>query len=198
MCGPAWGGYWSKNIEEQGGGRWYYWDGYAIACCDNSEDILGTSETAFAKGGYVFASDIKANPEGLPSLQLSKNRWGWAINITGQGTFTYDIWAGAGQNKTSKGIKTGTAEVTWDGENVTVTCSMINPYSITEAHIYAGDFKPSTIAPGQFGWINYFNPPASSFSEPAIFRVTDTDSDGLLMTNLTSFRKPSQKQFLKV
>jgi hypothetical protein len=96
----AWS-YWSKNNEEQGG-RWYYWDGYTIACCENSEDLSVTSETAFAKGGYVFASDIKANPEGLPSLLLSKNRWGWAINITGQGSFTYDIWAAAGQNKILK------------------------------------------------------------------------------------------------
>ena len=145
---------------------------YQGVCC-----APGTTETAFAKGGYVWVTDSKANPEGLPSLMLAKDRWGWAINIpTGDATYTYDVWAGAGLNYTSKGKKVGTATVTVVGSAVTVKYEMAAGYSMTELHIYANDKKPTTIAPGQFGYTKTFSPNATTHE--ATFNLTDTNGDG--------------------
>jgi hypothetical protein len=35
---------------------------------------------AFAYGTHVFTTEIKSNPDNLPSLNITKNRWGWANN----------------------------------------------------------------------------------------------------------------------
>lgn len=41
---------------------------------------MGPDETgsAFAYGTHVFASNPKANPDGLIPLNITNNRWGWA------------------------------------------------------------------------------------------------------------------------
>ncbi|MGZ8200126.1 MAG: hypothetical protein ACXWUC_05015 [Methylosarcina sp.] len=144
-------------------------------CCDQPPQI-GECETAFAKGGYVFTTDSKSNPEGLSSLNLTKNRWGWAINVNGNGTTTYQIWKGAGLNDTSKGELVGTLTVTVVNQNVTVTYNLSDDV-MNELHIYAGDFKPTTIAPGQYGFTKNFDPPVASFTKT--FSVTDTNGDGI-------------------
>jgi len=46
-----------------------------------------------------------------------------------------------------------------------------------ELRIYASDFKPTTIALGQYGYIQYFDPKVSSHT--ATFTVSDTDGDGI-------------------
>jgi hypothetical protein len=144
-------------------------------CCDQPPQI-GECETAFAKGGYVFTTDSKSNPENLPSLQLTKNRWGWAINVKNDGTIIYDIWKGAGLNDTSKGELVGTLTVEKSGSLVKVTYNLSGDL-MNELHIYAGDFKPATIAPGQYGFTKNFDPPVASFTKS--FTITDTDGDGI-------------------
>jgi hypothetical protein len=54
-------------------------------------------------------------------------------------------------NTTSKGRLVGTLTVLWNGTTVTVTYTMSSGFTLTETHVYAGDFKPTTIAPGQYG-----------------------------------------------
>lgn len=141
----AWGG------DTPGtGSRWFFYGIYTV-CCDPEEPVVCLNETAFAKGGYVWTTDKRSNPEKLPTLSLTKNRWGWAINLTGMGLTTYDIYAGAGLNKTSNGIKVGTLTVDWNGTTADVTYTMLAGYLLEEVHIYAGDNPPTTTAPGQFG-----------------------------------------------
>lgn len=138
------------------GNRWWFYGSYVI-CCDpvDPPSLACFSETAFAKQalpyGWIFTTDKKSNPENLPSLRLSKNRWGWAINPT-LGISTYDIWAGAGLNRTSNGTKVGTLTVNWNGTTATVTANMFTGYYLQEVHIYASDNQPATIAPGQYGY----------------------------------------------
>lgn len=161
-----------------GSNRWSYFGTYRVACC--TEPPPGDMQklgTGFAKGGYVFTTDSKSNPERLPSLRLTKNRWGWAINVSTMGSTTYDIWVGAGLNNTSKGQKVGTVTVTYAAGEVTVTYNIANGYAIEEAHVYVGDFKPTTIAPGQYGHTAYFNPFAGTYTYTT--NVTDTNSDGV-------------------
>ena len=162
--------------------RWYFYSTYTTQCCttpppDNGNVKLGT---AFAKGGYVFTTDPKSNPEKLPSLKLTTNRWGWANNLLIPGSITKDLWVGAGLNNTSKGIKVGSATITWDGANATVTYNLNSPYTLEEVHTYAGDFKPTTLAPGQYGNIAYLDPhvPASNTYTFSNIPVSDTNGDG--------------------
>jgi len=101
---------WAGNCDGTGGvgisdpGRWYYSLRYTPGCCTTPPPSSNCyTQTAFGKGGYVFTSDKKSNPENLPSLKLTQNRWGWAINIAPADlntTKTYSIYAGAGLNTT--------------------------------------------------------------------------------------------------
>ncbi len=133
------------------GPRWWFYGIYKI-CCDTGEPPVCLKKTAFAKGGWVWTTDRKSNPESLPSLNLIKNRWGWAINLIAPGTTYYDIWAGAGLNNTSKGVKVGTLTIDWNGAAAIVTYDMLPGYYLEEVHIYADDASPYTTAPGQFGY----------------------------------------------
>jgi hypothetical protein len=163
--------------EWTGTTRWGWYGTYVIDC-ENGDPTPGlTPETAFAKGGWVFASSANANPEGLPSLALTRNRWGWAINIGADGMYQYDIYAAAGLNNTANGVKVGTLEVTMTGGVATVAYTLLPGFLLSEAHVYAGDSRPDTIAPGQYGYIQYFDPMAGSST--ASFDVADLDGDGI-------------------
>jgi hypothetical protein len=155
----AWGG------DQPGTGpRWYFFGKYSV-CCDAGPPPVLTCTTAFAKGNYVFTTDSKSNPERLPSLGLTRNRWGWAINLLQAGTFTYDIWAGAGLNYTSNGRKVGTLTVMWDASGgLIATYNMLPGCGLREVHLYAGDGKPTTLAPGQYGYLDGFESLQSSYS----------------------------------
>jgi hypothetical protein len=160
------------------GPRWYYYADYTVACCETPppppSERLGT---AFAKGGYVFTTDKRANPELLPSLSLIKNRWGWAINLATTGTTDYPLWVGAGLNYTSKGLLVGSVSVNYTGSQVIITYTVDQDYSMEEIHIYANDLKPTTVAPGQYGNTFYFDPFVNTFTKT--IGVSDTNSDGI-------------------
>ena len=65
--------------------------------------------------------------------------------------FVADLWAGAGQNDTTKGTKVGTVTVTNDGENIYVTYEITESECyLTEVHAYVGKNPLTTAAPGQF------------------------------------------------
>lgn len=169
----AWGG------DTQGPGKaWWFYTDFVPACCEvtppNPSEELGT---AFAKGNYVFTISKKANPENLPSLNLSKNRWGWAVNLRETGSFNYELWVGAGLNDVSKGILVGNVSIDYDGSQATITYSLFSGYTIEESHIYAGDFRPETLAPGQYGNTMYFDPYVNLYS--VTIEVSDTNEDGV-------------------
>lgn len=161
------------------GARWWFYDAYAL-CCEFGTPTVETCTTAFAKGGYVFTTDDNSNPEGLLSLALTRNRWGWAINLTAPATTNYEIWAGAGLNNTANGTLVGTLTVDWDGTGTiaTVTYTMTGGCTIKEAHLYAGDAQPTTIAPGQYGHLATFDPKVSTCTFNNV-PLVDTDGDGV-------------------
>lgn len=164
----AWGG---DVFRAPGRGKWYYYGTYSICCDFPPPPAEFICKTAFAKGGWVFVTGSKkypskSNPENLPSLNLTVNRWGWAINLPGNasGTYTYDIWAGAGLNNTANGTKVGTLTVSVVGTEVTVTYQLFGFNVMSEVHIYASTYKPTTVAPGQYGHTAYFDPHANSYT----------------------------------
>jgi len=154
------------------GPRWWFYGSYVL-CCEFGDPVVETCETGFAKGDYVFTTDASSNPEALPTLGLTRNRWGWAINLTAPGTTSYDIYAGAGLNDTSKGTKVGTLTIDWDGANAVVTYAMFDGCKIKEAHLNVGDAAPTTIAPGQYGNLATFDPKVSTYK----FTVPLADTD---------------------
>lgn len=145
------------------GPRWWSYGLYEI-CCDGGDPDPEICTTAFAKGGWVWTTDKKSNPEQLPSLKLTRNRWGWAINVTAVGHTEYPIYAGAGLNKTSSGVHVGTLSVDWDGVTASVTYTMFEDVSMEEVHLYAGDTAPTTIAPGQYGYLDSFDPNVGTYT----------------------------------
>jgi YD repeat-containing protein len=175
----AWGGDQCTKSQDKSAKRWVCSIVYQAGCCGTPPPPPpgGYTQTAFAKGGYVFTSDRKSNPELLPTLGLTRNRWGWAINIMEAGEYTYEIWAGAGLNYTSKGTLVGTLTVNWDGSYATITYNMNPGFSMCGIHVYAGDFMPTTIAPGQYGNIVSFDPNAMTYTDT--YAVSDTNSDGI-------------------
>lgn len=90
---------------------------------------------------------------------------------------SYEIWADAGLNNTSKGKLAGKLTVNWDGAMATVTYTMNSSFSMVGTHVYADDMKPTTLAPDQYGNTMSFDPPASSSSSS--HAVTDTNGDGV-------------------
>ncbi len=158
------------------GTRWWFYGVYSV-CCDFGPPPVPECTTAYGKGGWVWTTDTRSNPERLPSLRLTKNRWGWAININASGDTVYPIWAGAGLNKTSNGVLVGALTVHWNGSVATVTYDVDDAVSIEEIHIYAGDTAPTTIAPGQYGHVQSFDPNVGRYS--ASFSVSDSNGDGI-------------------
>jgi hypothetical protein len=158
------------------GNSWWYYTTFTIQCCDDPP-VFDHCETAFAYGTHVFTTSRRSNPDDLESLRLNRNRWGWAILLEEDGESTYDIWAGAGLNKTENGVLVGTLTITKSGVQVTVSYNLDEGYSMQELHIYAGDDAPTTIAPGQYGHTDYFDPMISTYSET--FTVEDLNGGGV-------------------
>ena len=174
------------NTPGMGPQPWHY-GLYGVCCVSGRPFTAMTCDSTFAKGGWVWVTDAKANPENLPSLNLTNNKWGWAINLkaAGVGTTVYDLWAAAGLNDTSKGYKTGTLTVTWTGLTASVTYDIFPAYTLQDVHLYADDVPPTTTAPGQFGYSDSFDPTVSTYTFKNV-PLADTDADGVwLIGNAT-------------
>jgi hypothetical protein len=84
------------------------------------------------------------------------SQWGWTNGPLGNGTYTFDIYAGAAQCNIYKGEKVGYLTVSYNGSTVIVTYHMYSGYKMDETHLYVGcDPLPKkngsyTVAPGQY------------------------------------------------
>ena len=126
----------------------------------NYMPVVCYNETAWAYGGTEIATHNNEVP-GNPS-----DAWGWTNYVEAEGTYVWDLYAGAGQNDITKGFKVGTVTVNVSGDCVTVTydinTTLDEEYSITEAHLWVGETPlplvpvgkehtlTPTAAPGQF------------------------------------------------
>jgi hypothetical protein len=172
----AFGGCSGVNIADPG--RWWYYCTSTICCNGDGNGDGCWCETAFAYGCYIFASNPKANPDGLPTLGLTNNRWGWVTHFWEPGTKTRLLWAGAGLNKTANATLVGYMDITWNGAYVEVCYHIYEGFVLKEAHLYAGDLPPTTVAPGQYGNTAYFYP---NGTDEHCFNVavSDSDTDGI-------------------
>jgi hypothetical protein len=94
------------------------------------EDLCWGDETAWAYG----------DDDALPNWDYVNNKfWGWTNGPLGEGTYTWDIYAGAGQNDLDKGEIVGELTVVYAGGIVTVTYQMDPGYYLGETHLWVGD-----------------------------------------------------------
>jgi hypothetical protein len=111
--------------------------------CDTPPPAAGSGcETAFAYGAETLNSF------------LGVNRWGWQIKLESYGSSEVPIYAGAGGNDISKGALVGKLLIEYaNNGTLTVTYKMtpLSGYTMSETHLYVGDTKVSTVAPGQYG-----------------------------------------------
>jgi streptogramin lyase len=89
------------------------------------------SETAWAFGGGAATANNSVTGN-------SSNAWGWTNKFEGTSQ-TYELWAAAGQNILSNGIKVGSVTVAFTAPDcVTVTYLVDAKYTITETHLWVG------------------------------------------------------------
>jgi len=113
-----------------------------------------TCETAFGKGATASCF--------IPDF----SRWGWT-NVITPGSYSFELWAAAGQCDTNKGTLVGSVDVVYANGHVTVTYNVIPPYRLDATHTYVGTTKypqvkkgrttTSTVAPGSYYYAGPFN-----------------------------------------
>ncbi len=144
---------WSDYIDAYSGGTisftYTVWDGCSrdeVTC--EFTVLKCVCETAFAMGDDA----ICFMPEYF-------NKWGWTNPIE-PGTYTWDLWAAAGQCDTDKGTLVGNVTVNYVDGYVTVDYDLFEGFKLEESHVYAGydmfqqvkqgKKTVSTVAPGSF------------------------------------------------
>jgi hypothetical protein len=141
------------DYGQYGGGDYTY---------DNTATIVETGQSASATlkvnvQRYLYETAFAKGSAAECFIDHGFSRWGWTNPIL-PGTYTWDLWAGAGQCDTSKGTLVGSVTVVYAGSgNVTVTYNVSAPYLLDETHVYADDdMFPAdkrgrpTVAPGQY------------------------------------------------
>jgi uncharacterized repeat protein (TIGR01451 family) len=112
---------------------------------DSCDVVQPVYETAYALGDAATCF-----------IDLGANNWGW-VNGDGAayilpGDYTWPVWAGAGQCDTDNGTLVGTATVSYDGTDVSVSFDIDPQYVLGDTHIYAGydQIPPGGFSPGQW------------------------------------------------
>lgn len=122
-------------------GNWKYFK-YCVTPCQGDPPSQ-VCTTAFMQTGTTLISYYKEKP--------TNNNWGWYLYYNKNlmsGDYTYNIYAGAGQNDISKGVKVGEITVF---DNGTYDIQMLAGYNITDLHVFRGSSLPlKRQAPGLY------------------------------------------------
>lgn len=146
-------------------GSWAMYFQYTWQDCNGGGgDEYGT-ETAFAYGGDYATCFLTLDLNGDGTFDF--NRWGWTNGPLAEGSYVFDIYAGAGQCDLDKGTFVGTLTIEYYAGTAEVTYLMTETdaytgmaYTMIETHLYAGsDILPTnngayTVAPGQYPTIH--------------------------------------------
>ena len=152
---------WSEGGRITDKGNWATLSSFTLTCTCETPPVTGdaTCETTFS---YA--------PEAICFLDIDEDgdfegdfsRWGWTHGPLGEGSYTFDIYAGAGQCDLSKGTLVGELRVDYFGSSATVGYLMYGGYTMDETQLYVGnEILPRndkngmlTVAPGQYGNIH--------------------------------------------
>ncbi len=139
---------WGDGLGMVEKGSWATYFMVTLQCNSAVPEPEKQCETAFAYGGDLA----------IPFTSLMDTpRWGWSNGPLGPGSYSFDIYAGAGQNDLTKGTLVGTLAVVYDGSTATVTYNVSSGFTMDETHLWAGSTPLAlnngepTVAPGQYG-----------------------------------------------
>ena len=89
------------------------------------------------------------------------NKWGWTNGPFPEGTYSFDVYAGAGQCDLEKGTLVGTLVVTYMDGEATFNYTLNSGFALTNVHLYAGNevlYRNKkgeySITPGQSPWVD--------------------------------------------
>jgi len=142
---------------------WYYilYTGWGNAT-DLEKQALVKFDLEYSPPPQVDCETAYAWGEGLATCFLDipgvkSNNWGWSNGaISDPSSYSWDIYAGAGQCDITKGTLVGTLDVDYSGGTVTVAYNIDPDFTLDETHLYVGDEMLArkkgkfTTAPGQF------------------------------------------------
>ena len=125
-------------------------DKYALVMFDLEPTPQEDCETA-----YAFGDELSTCFLDIP--EINSNNWGWSNGpISDPSSYSWDIYAGAGQCDITKGTLVGTLDVDYSGGTATVTYNIDPDFTLDETHLYVGNEILAdkngnfTTAPGQF------------------------------------------------
>ncbi len=163
---------------------------YMYYCPEECEEPELECETVFAynpnePNGICFSEFNKKTGNYNPNGPANKNfsRWGWTNEIS-QGSYDFEVWAGAGQCNFSKGTLVGNLHIEYSGTTATVTYDMFNGFVLDETHLYIGD-EPiptgnngkATVAPGQYP---YSDGDATTVEDNlVVYEINNLPDDGI-------------------
>lgn len=125
----------------------FYFD-YCKQECETPPPFTGC-ETA-----YAYGEDLATCFIDIPGV--NSNNWGWSNGPLDEGTYSWPIYAGAGQCDITKGTLVGNLDVVYSGGICTVTYNVYSNITLDETHLYVGNDilakkkNKYTTAPGQF------------------------------------------------
>jgi len=107
----------------------YGW--YVDFCIEPCEEP--SCETAYAYGGDQNDCFLNLNTQG--------NKWGWSNGGIDEGTYSWPIYAGAGQCDLSRGTLVGTLDIEYSGDVAAITYNIDAGYTLEETHLHIGESK---------------------------------------------------------
>ncbi|MBD0822681.1 T9SS type A sorting domain-containing protein [Aestuariibaculum marinum] len=141
-----------------------------VTLCSSTCNTTVTIQDCVVDCGTAFG--VAITPEGEVDDSISRcfrldgfSRWGWTNFISDFGTYTLELYQGAGKCDLNKGTYVGTATVTYsqigltDEGEVNVVYDMAPGYGLDEVHLYIGcEMYPEkketpTVAPGQYTFV---------------------------------------------
>ncbi|MCD6659130.1 MAG: hypothetical protein LT105_03120 [Lentimicrobium sp.] len=139
---------WGKSASKSAG----YYINYCVQQCETPPP-LGGCETAYAYGEATATCFL--NIAGVNS-----NNWGWSNGPIGAGSYSWPMYAGAGQCNIGNGTHVGTLTVNYTPPTATVTYTVFDIYRLSETHLHIGNTilpvvrNRFTTAPGQFPYVH--------------------------------------------
>jgi hypothetical protein len=125
------------------------WGWYFDYCLEECEMDCETA--------YAYGDDLATCFLDIPGV--NSNNWGWSNGpISDPSSYSWDIYAGAGQCDINNGTWVGTLDVDYSGGTVIVTYNIDVDFTLDETHLFVGEngeMLPRkkgeyTTAPGQF------------------------------------------------
>lgn len=82
-----------------------------------------------------------------------ESRWGWYAELA-PGSYSFDLYAGAGQCDIARGTRVGALGVEYDGVTAEISYTLDEGFGLRETHLYADATRQTTLAPGQLGHLH--------------------------------------------